>query len=72
MLKQNLNRVRWCREKAKKRERERNREEGEMEEGTGRISEIKKIVDLEEQRDLKEAGKRRRQVIIIEVRERKI
>lgn len=28
---------------------ERIREEGEMEEGTGRISEIKKIVDLEEQ-----------------------
>lgn len=51
---------------------ERIRGEGEMEEGTGRISEIKKIVDLEEQRDLKEAGKRRRQVITVEVRERKI
>lgn len=50
---------------------ERNREDGEMEEHTGRTSEIEKIVEPEGHRDLKETGRRRRQVIITEVRERR-
>lgn len=47
-------------------------EDGGIEGSTGRTSEIDKIASLEEYRDLKEAGRRRRQVIMTEVREKRI